>query len=385
MIRLALIFGNLLRARMRSCLLLLSVFIAFMLFGVLTAFERAYSSGGDIDRGRMIAVNKISFTQPLPQSFFQRVQAVEGISAVTHATWFGAYYQQPRNSLHAMAIEPESFLHVYREDILLSEQQRQAFLQQRSGILIGKTLAEKWSWKEGDIIPVMSNRIAKMDGSFAWEFTVSAIFTAANAQIDTNFMYLHFDYLNEARREGKYSIGALIFEPEAGIAGDVLGQRVDRFFASEVVSTTTDTEKSFNRSFIAQFGDLAQVILLVTAAAFSSLLLILGNTLMLAVRERTREIGVLKALGFSGYQILGFILTETLIIAVVGGSSGLAMAAYLVKMGRQSLGQIAPGMAVNAEIWGIGVLLMFAVTLIAGLIPAVSAMKLNTAVALGRH
>lgn len=386
MTRLALVFGNLRRCRMRTALLILSIGIALLLFGLLASFERAFSTSSEAsDLGRMVVVNKISFTQPLPQAHFERVRALPGVAAATHATWFGGYYREPRNTLHAMAVEPQSFLQVYRDDIQLAEDQRLAFLAQRGSVIIGSSMAERWGWRVGDRIPVFSNRIVKHDGSRTWELLVAGIFHGANAQVDANFLYLHHDYLDEARSTGTGTIGFIILEPQAGVAGDELGQRVDRLFDTAAVRTTTDTEMSFNRAFVRQFGDMALVAQLVVAASMVSLLLILGSTMMMAIHERTREVGVLKALGFGRLEILWLVLAEVLVLALIGGLAGLATAAIAVRIVAGSLVQIAPGMTLGWQIWGAGLGIILALALLAGLIPAARAMRVRIVDALGRH
>ncbi|MCU7650481.1 ABC transporter permease [Pseudomonas piscis] len=386
MTRLALVFGNLRRSGMRTALLMLSIGIALLLFGLLAAFERAFSASGAVgDQGRMVVVNKLSFTQPLPLAHFDRLHDLKGVAAATHATWFGGYYREPRNTLHAMAVEPQTFLQVYRDDIRLADDQRQAFLEQRASVIVGSTLAERWGWRVGDRIPVFSNRIVKHDGSRTWELLVAGIFQAANAQVNANFLYLHHDYLDQARSTGVGTIGFIIFEPQRGVAGDELGQRVDRLFDTAAVRTTTDSEKSFNRAFIQQFGDMALMARLVAAASLASLLLVLGNAMLMAVHERTREIGVLKALGFGRLEILVLVLAEVLGLALAGGLVGLTAASVAVWLAAGSLMQIAPGMSLGWQIWGLGIGIILALALLAGLVPAVSAMRVRIVDALGRY
>lgn len=384
MTSLDLVVRNALRARTRTAILMLSILIAFTLFGVLAAFERAFSAGAEGGRERLITVNRISFTQPLPLAHYQRALTVPGIGAASYASWFGGYYREPRQSLHAMAVEPRSYLEVYGADLRLGEAERAAFLGDRTGILVGEAMAARWGWRVGDRVPIVTRAAARRDGARAWTFTVAGIFRGGTAQIDTNFLYLHHAHLNEARLEGRDTIGWIVTAPAPGVPGEELGRRIDRLFETEADRTTTDTERSFNRAFVAQFGDLARIVVIVLGAAFVSLLLIVGNTTMLAVRERTREIGVLKALGFPGARIAVLVMAETLLVTFVAGSLGLLLAAVIVHLGRESLSQIAPGMAVGAPIVALGLALMAVLTLVSGMLPAVGAMRLSPTAALRR-
>lgn len=385
MTSLTLAVSNLRKTKVRALLLVFTIFFGFCTFGVLLAFERAFNADATADLGRMITVNKISFTQPLPFAHFNRLRSMPDVGEATFASWFGGYYREPGNSLHAFAVDPETYLDVYRGDILISEVAKAAFLRERTALLVGESMAARWGWKIGDQVPVLSRSIAQRTGSQSWTFIIAGVFKAGSAQVDTNFMFLRHDYLSEARATGRDTIGWMVFRPAAGFGGEAVGEAVDRAFAAEADQTTTDTERNFNRAFAAQFGNVALATLIVLAAALMSILMIVGNTMMLTVRERTRDVGLLKALGFPAGQVMKILFVEALIISSAGGLLGLAAAYVVIRGVRPSLTQIAPGMTLSFGILALGVALMVAVAGIATAGPAYFASRLRAADALRRR
>jgi putative ABC transport system permease protein len=385
MTSLTLAMSNLRKTKMRSFLLMLSIFLGICTFGVLAAFERAFNADATSDVGRMITVNKISFTQPLPFAHFGRLRSVPGVGEATFASWFGGYYREPSNSLHAFAIDSETYLGVYRGDILLTEAEKAAFLRERTALLVGEAMARKWGWKVGDQVPVFSRSIAQRSGSQSWTFVIAGVFKAGSAQVDSNFMFLRHDYLNEARANGRDTIGWMVFRPSAASDGETVGTAVDRAFEAESDQTTTDTERNFNRAFAAQFGNVALAIVLVVGAALLSVLMIVGNTMMLSVRERTTDIGILKALGFPPERIARLLFVEALIISSAGGFLGLAAAHAAIRAVGPSLTQIAPGMTLSFGLIALGLALIVAVAGIATAGPAFFLSRLHAADALRRR
>jgi putative ABC transport system permease protein len=380
-----LIGKNLFRRKLRAALMLASILIAFLIFGVLAGFERAFSAGEDVAAAdRLMVVNKINFTQPLPIAYFNRVRAIEGVRQVTHLNWFGGYYQEPKNFLIVMAVEPETYMQVYDDQIDIPPEARQAFARERTGALVGETMMKKWGWKVGDRVPIMSNIFTQRNGSRTWDFTIVGTFKGRKANVDPNFMVFQYQYFNETQNLGRDMIGWMALNTTAPSANERVAKTVDQMFANSFYETSTDTEKAFNKAFAAQLGNIALIVALVVGAAFATILMIVGNTMAMAIRERTREIGVLKTLGFSGGRILRLVLGESVLLALLGGLPGIALAWMFAVAMETSVGNFIPGFAVTPRIALTGVVLMLIFGVATGLIPAVNAMRLKIATALGR-
>jgi putative ABC transport system permease protein len=380
-----LIRKNLFRKKLRAVLMIVSILVAFAIFGVLAGFERAFNAGQDRAQvDRLVVVNKINFTQPLPVSYYARVGAVDGVRQVTHLNWFGAYYQDPKNFLIGLAVEPESYMKLYDSDFDYSPQARQAFIRERTGVLVGERMMTKWGWKIGDHIPISSNIYSQKNGSHTWDFTIVGTFAGRTPQNDSNLMVLQYAYFDETRSFGKDQIGWMALRTTNASVNERVMKTIDEMFANSPYETATDTEKAFNKAFAAQLGNIALIVGLVVGAAFVTILMIVGNTMVMTVRERTREIGVLKTLGFTGGRILRLVLGESLLLALIGGIPGMIIAALMIYSIRDSLMNFVPLMSLSPDIVLAALALMLALGLLTGLIPALNAMRLKIASALGR-
>jgi putative ABC transport system permease protein len=376
---------NLFRRKLRAVLMIASILVAFLIFGVLAGVYASFTAGEDrAAADRLVVVNKVNFTQPLPIAYYNRVRSVAGVRQVAHANWFGGYYQDPRNFLIVMAVEPETYTDIYARDFDLAPEARQAFIRTRSGAIVGEAMASKWGWKVGDRVPVASNIFSQRNGSHTWDFDIVGIFTGKTQQNDTNLMFFQYDYFDETRSFGKDTTGWLVLQTANPADNDRVAKAVDAMFVNSTAETATDTEKAFNKAFAAQFGNIALIVILVVGAAFVTILMIVGNTMALTVRERTREIGVLKTLGFSGGRILRLVLGESVLLALLGGLPGLALAALATVWLRPSVSNLLPGFALTGDIAAEAIVLMLALGLITGIIPALNAMQLKIATALGR-
>jgi putative ABC transport system permease protein len=382
---LSLIRKNLFRKRMRAGLMIVSIFFAFAIFGVLGAFLRAFYAGQDLAQDdRLVTVNKINFTQPLPLAYYGRVRNIEGVRQVSYANWFGGYYQDPKNFTVTFAVEPQTYMEIIENDVIVSPEETQAFIRERTGAIAGEALARKWGWKVGDRIPMGSNIFTQKNGSQVWDVTIVGIAYPRNPRVDTNLLMMQYAYFNETRSFDKDTIGWLLLTTTSPAINDRVINAIDTMFANSPAETATDTEKAFNKAFIAQLGNIALIVGLVVGAAFVTILMVVGNTMAMSVRERTREIGVLKTLGFPRGRILKLLLGESILLALLGGIPGMAMAFLATLAMRESIANFVPGLAVTPDIYVAALALMLTLGFVTGIIPAVNAMRLRIVNAMGR-
>jgi putative ABC transport system permease protein len=379
-----LVWKNLWRRRTRTILTVLSVLIAFMLFGLLSAFNYAFTIGTDMaNANRLVTIHKISLIQPLPISYLQRIRALPGVEDVTHANWFGGYYQDQRNQAPQFPVDAASYLRLYPE-LELPDAQREAWLADRAGMIVGSALAEQFDWSVGDRIPIQATIWTREDGGRSWEFVIDGIFTMEEGRGGDNFMLFHYDYFNEARAFGEDMVGWYVLRVADSADPAQVAAAIDAQFANSFAETKTSTERAFAESFVQQFGDIGLIVSAVLGAVFFTILLVAGNTMAHAVRERIPEMAVLKTVGFSNGSVLALVLTESIVIAVLGGSVGLGLSWLALESIPAAVSNALPGLFLPPQAIGTGLLYMLAVGVAAGILPALQAGRLTIAEALRR-
>jgi putative ABC transport system permease protein len=372
---LPLVWRSLWRRKIRTVFTILSIFIAFLLFGVLMTIRAAFSLGVELaGLDRLMVIHKVSIIQPLPVAYQSRLRSVPGVETVTHNTWFGGIYQDPSNFFATIALEPEPYLGMYPE-IHLPPEQMKAWLADRQGVVVGKDLASRFGWKIGDRIPIRGTIYRTKSGSYAWEFNLVGIYDAEPGFDKTQFFF-RYDYLDEARQNGDGLVGWYVVKIKDSARSQEMAASFDEMFANSSAETKTTTEKGFVDGFAKQVGDIGSIMMAILAAVLFTMLLVVGNTMAQAVRERTSELAVLKALGFSDVRILTLVLAESLFVAVVAGGLGLGVAWLLVQNGDPT-GGLLPAFLLPGRDVAAGVGLMVAVGLLAGLLPATTAMRLK--------
>ena len=372
------------RKRLRAVLMIVSIAIAFFIFGVLGAVNYAFSAGTrTAAANRLVTVNSINFTVSMPYAYYGRVQQVEGITAVTHANWFGGYYQQPANFLQTFAVEPESYLEVYPE-LTMPADQREAFINTRTCLLVGRAIADQYGWSVGDRVPLNSNIWQQADGTSDWDFDICAIFSADDSSVPTNYAMFHYEYFNESLAFGRDTIGWMILLTEDVALNDQVASEIDTMFANSPAETETTTEAAFGEAFMDQIGNINLIMTSVIGAAFATILMIVGTTLILSINERTKEIAVLKTLGFSSGRVFRMILLESFLLSFIGALAGLGAARALVALVSKSFETFLPGFTMPWPViaQGAGLALIFA--LLTGLFPAYNAMRIKIVDAFGK-
>jgi putative ABC transport system permease protein len=379
---LPLIWKNVWRRKFRTTFTLLSIFIAFLLFGVLMTIRTAFSFGVDIaGLDRLVLINKVTLIMPLPISYQARLQQVPGVDVATHNTWFNGIYQDPSNFFANIAVEPEPFLTIYPE-YQVPPDQIKAWLADRQGVIVGKDLAARFGWKIGDRIPLQGTIWQPKQGN-AWEFNVSGIYDGADG-IDKTQLFFRYDYLDENRAGGQGLVGWYVVKIADASRSVELSRTFDEMFANSPAETKTTTEKGFIESFAKQIGDIGAIMIAISSTVLVMFGLVAASTMAQSVRERTNELAVLKTLGFSGPRILTLVLAESLFIAAVGGGLGLALA-WLFVQGGDPTGGLLPVFVLPARDLGVGVALMALMGILAGVMPAMAAMRLRITDALRRN
>lgn len=381
---LTLVRKNLFRKKLRAVLLTVSILIAFLIFGVLGAVQTAFTAGtGTAAQERLVTVNRINFTVAIPYAYWGRIQQVEGVRNVAPASWFGGYYQEPQNFIQAFAVDPESYLTAYPEMIVPTDQ-RAAFIGGRTCALVGRALATQYGWSVGDRFPLRSNIWRMRDGSDAWDMGVCGIFDDAEGTYPTNYLIFHYDYFNESLAYGGDSFHWMTINTVDPAQNDRIAQEIDALFANSPAETSTSTEAAFNEAFMQQFGNIGLILGLVVSAAFATILMIVGTTMVMAVNERTKEIAVMKTLGFPAPRIFRMVLGESLLLSFLGGLIGLGLAWLAVGAAAAAMAGFMPGLALSAQTIVTALALMAVFGLVTGLLPAMNAMRVRIALALGK-
>ena len=376
-----LIWGNLRRKKTRTILTLLSIVVAFVLFGFLSAIKQALT-GGVVMEGanRLIVRHKVSIIQMLPESYKMRMERIPGVAAATHQTWFGGIYQDPKNFFMQNPVVPEEFMDMHPE-MLLSPAQRQAWLTTRTGAIVGRSTATRFNWKVGDKVPIRSTIWAQKSGSFIWEFDIVGIYDGKEKNTDTTPLFFRYDYFDEARRGGTGSVGWYTIRVKDPEQAPVIAKLVDAEFENSSAETKTEPEGAFVQAWAQQVGDIALITASILSAVFFTILLVTGNTISQSVRERTGELGMLKAIGFTNVQVLGLVLAESCLLAVLGGVAGLIVAWVMTSRGDPT-GGLLPLFYMPYRDLAVGVAFSVALGLVTGFFPALQAMRLQVAEAL---
>jgi putative ABC transport system permease protein len=335
------------------------------------------------DAERLVVIDKVSLINPLPLAYRNRIAATPGVHSVTYATWFGGYYQDQRNQFGQFPTEPFEYFAMYPE-LKMPQEQLDAWAKNRTGAVIGREIAEQYNIKVGDRIPIQATIWTKADGGRTWEFDIEGIFETTDPRGSSAFMLFQFDYFEEARAFAKGTVGWYVLRVEPGADPVQVANAIDLQFANSPNETETSTEAAFAQSFAKQFGNIALIVTLILGAVFFTLLLVSGNTMSQSVRERISELAVLKTLGFSDRTVLGVVLSESVLIMLIGGLLGLGVGWVLVQGVAKAMGAFLPGMFLSPEAILSAIGIMIGAGIIVGIFPAMKAMRLSIIDALAR-
>jgi putative ABC transport system permease protein len=375
-----LVWASLFRRKTRTLLTLVSIIAAFLLFGLLDAVRTSFSQAGQSANGaqRLQTGAKLSFIQPLPQSLEAQIAAVPGVKMVTYANWFGGAYQDPHNQVFSFAVEP-NYLDLFPE-VQISEAEKKAFAETRTGALVGEQLAQRFKWKVGDKIPMQSTIFPNREGSKNWSFDIVGILHATDKKsggfFDQMFL-LHWKYFDETTPYNRGQVGWYVTRVADVNQADKIAKAIDALSANSDHETRTQTEQAATASWMKQLADIGLIVGSIMGAVFFTLLLLSGNTMMQAVRERTSELAVLKTIGFSNFSVLAMVLAESVLLLALGGVIGLGIASLLIPVVSAGSGGMLNLPTLGTDSWLLGLALMALIGLLVGSLPAWSAMRLN--------
>ena len=383
-----LIWASLFRRKTRTILTLVSIVAAFLLFGLLDAVRASFDQAGQSANGaqRLQTGSRLSFIQTLPQSLQARMQQLPGVKNVTYANWFGGAYQDPHNQVFSFAVAP-NYLDLYPE-MEVSDADRKAFADARTGVLIGEGLAQRFHWKVGDRIPMQSTIFPDKSGSKNWVFDVSGIIHSTDkksAGFFDQLLLLHWNYFDDTTPYNRGGVGWYVTHVADVNQADRVAKAIDALSTNSDHETKTMTEQAATASWMKQLADIGLIVTSIMGAVFFTLMLLAGNTMMQAVRERTGELAVLKTIGFSGASVLTMVLAESVLLLVLGGVLGIALAEPLIPVISHASSGMLSLAPVGAGSWALGASLMLAIGLLVGAVPAWSAMRLNIVDALARR
>jgi putative ABC transport system permease protein len=383
---LGLALRNILRNRFRTALTVLGVAVAIVAFvllrTVLTSWTDAINYAA---RDRIATRHKVTFIMQLPLRYLEDIRSTPGIKGTTWMNWFGGKHPKHESEFFAtIAVDPTTFLQVY-DEIVVPQDQREAWLQDRRGVVVGDVLAKKFGWKLGDRV-TLAGTIYPGD----WEFTVRGIYTTTRRSIDRSTFWFHWNYLNESTPErGRDQVGWVVSRIDDPNRAAEIAKAVDKRFDDRDVQTLSMSERAMNTSFMGMFSTVLKALDVISVVILLIMALILGNTIAMGVRERTNEYGVLRAIGFLPRHLAFFVLGEATVTGLLGGSLGLILAYPIVERGfgrflEENMGGFFPYFRIASDTMFLALALSIVLGAVAALIPAYRASKIDVIEALRR-
>lgn len=383
---------------LRTALTLLSLIVAMFLLCFLISLVTSLNSAvTGAATNRVITQSAVSLFVALPLDYQEKIEAVPGVEVVTKFQWFGAYYQEPKNFIAEFGIDHDVFFDMYDAELdinagpdgITGPEARQAVIEamaaDRRAALIGTDLMEAFGWEIGDTVPLIGTIFPKIDGS-AWEFHVVGTYLPKKSNMDGRTMFFRYDYLDETLQAGgasgppgvsNYSITLADGYDPAQVIADI-----DKRFESGPQVTLTSTEAAFQASFVSMMGNLPFFVATIGGAVVFAVIFSVINTMLLSARQRTHEIGILKALGYRDAAVSRLMLGESVAVSLAGGGLGVLLAVGSAPGMRAGLGKDLPNYAVLPETALIGLLVALGIGIVAGLAPAVMGARLRPTEAL---
>jgi putative ABC transport system permease protein len=362
------------RNKRRTALTVISVTVAVFLFSALRAVLDGFNAATEASSStRLVTVRSTSLFFSMPTSHGDAIRSTPGVRDITWANWFGGVYKDPRNFFAQFATDAESYLRIYPE-IALTPEEKKTFLEDRTGCIVGDGLAKRFGFKLGDRIALQVG--IPIYGTRDFDFTVRGIYRSNGAAVDNQSMMFHWKYADE-RALVKGQVGWFVSEIANPDQEAQVAMAIDRRFANSPYETKTDTEKQFQSTFVSMFGNLNLLLGSIALAVVITTLFVAGNTMAMSVRERTTEIAVMRTLGFPSATIFGLVAGEALLMSVVGGVIGVALAHIVVNPNNFQLGAFIPEFHMTGRNTVVALALSALIGALAGVIPATMASRLK--------
>jgi putative ABC transport system permease protein len=373
---LTLLRANLFRHKRRTFLTVASVALALFLFASLRTVVTTIGLAAQFGSARrLVTTNATGIVFPLPVAYANRLAAMDGVEKVTWANWFGGRYGDGKRFFANFAVDAKSYLALYPE-MSVPPDQVEAFLRDRTGALIGSRLLDVYGWKVGQNV-TLQGTIYPGD----WTFTVRGVYTPTDKVINDDAMMFHFDYLDE--RMGRQGlVGWYILQIDNPENAARIATTVDDQFRNSNAPTKTGTEQAFNASFATMWGNVGLLMNTIGMAVVFAILLVTANAMMMSARERTRELAVLKTIGFTDRRLFGLVMLEAGLITITGAALGLGAAKLLYRATNFNAGGFLPGFDVTWQTLALGGGIALLLMLASGIVPAARAARLPVVAAL---
>ncbi|MCO5171288.1 MAG: ABC transporter permease [Planctomycetes bacterium] len=380
-----LIARNLLAHPVRTLLTTCSLVIAVFLICTLRSLVIGLTAGVDAaSSSRLVVQSAVSLFVDLPLAYQGKIAGVPGVRQTCKFQWFGGYYQDPSNFFAQFGVDADRFYESYPEVEVIAGDPA-AFLTTRTGCLIGRELSRRYGWKVGDKVPIKPTIFQRTDGG-AWEFEVVGVYRSKASNVDDATLFFQHDYLREALEQraasGPPGVGVYTITLAPGADLVDVSRRIDALFENGPQRVQTTTEAEFQRQFVSMLGGVPTLLGSIGAGVLFAILLAVLNTMLMAGRERTRDIGIIKALGFGDGVAFALLMCESLLLCGAGGALGVGLALLSAAPFREGLSQMVPAYDVTNETAALGLGLALLLGLIAGAAPAWRASQLRVIQAL---
>jgi putative ABC transport system permease protein len=378
-----LVLQNLLRHPLRSLLTVGAVFIGVFLLCLLASVVKALNAGVDAASSvRLMVQSSVSLFVALPISYQQRIAAVDGVESVVKWQWFGGYYKDPSNFFAQFAVDPEEQFRVYPE-LIVSEEHKRRFLERRNACLVGEQLLADFAdeWQIGGTIPLIGGIFPHPDGAEkAWEFELAGTYRSETGALDNRTMFFHWEYFEETA--GLEETGVFVLRVAPGADVTRIMAEIDALYANGPQKVRTTTEREFQRQFVTMIGAVPLFVGWIGGGAVLAILMACVNTMLMAARQQAHDVGILKALGFTDLAVFRLMLAQALALCLAGGALGVGFAVLSEPGVVSAMGTFFPGYTVKPAVQALGGGVALLLGLVAGIVPAVAAARLQAVEAL---